>query len=392
MNDLKEQFLLAKGITFLNFGSFGACPIPVFEAYQRWQLVLEKEPVQFMLHKGPRQLEISRQALSNYIHCSPEDLLFVPNPTYGLNIVLKNLNLKPGDEVLSTNLEYGACDRSWDYYCSKHGAIYKRQHITLPVKSEEELVDELFKGLNKRTRILFISHITSSTGMILPAEKICRRARQEGVLCIVDGAHVPGHLPLDINALGADVYTGACHKWMMAPKGCSFLYVKPDLQASLEPLIVSWGYKSAKPSSSQFLDYHQHTGTRDYSAYLCIPDCLEFMQKHNWNKVSEMCRKMVLDHAPKFEALLNTKALAPLNEKHLGQMLSLQIQCPEPENLQKVLYEKYRIEIPVIPFEGRVYIRYSINGFNSGEDLDHLHQALQEIVKEGRLIQNKGAL
>lgn len=392
MQNVKQHFLLDAGITFLNFGSFGACPKPVFDAYQRWQQELEKEPVQFMLHKGPRQLEISRRALANYVQCSPENLLFVPNPTYGLNIVLKNLKLQAGDEVLSTDLEYGACDRSWDYYCSKQGAIYKRQHIQLPVASEEQIVEDLFKGLTKKTKVLFISHITSATGMILPAEKICRRAKQEGLMCIVDGAHVPGHIPLDIKALDADVYTGACHKWMMAPKGCSFLFVKPVLQASLDPLVVSWGYKSAKPSPSQFLDYHQHTGTRDYSAYLCIPDCLEFMQFHDWPNVSKNCRKMVLDYAPKFETLLNTKALAPLNEKHVGQMLSLPVPCAEPETLQKTLYEKYKIEIPVIPFEGRVYIRYSINGFNTLADLDHLHQALQEICQQGHLIRTHAAL
>lgn len=387
MQDLKQHFLLTPGITFLNFGSFGSCPKPVFKAYQNWQLELEKEPVQFMLHKGPRQLEISRQALANYLRCKPEDLLFVPNPTYGLNIILKSLKLKPGDEVLSTDLEYGACDRSWEYYCSKAGAIYKRQTISLPVSSEDQIVNDLFKGLNKNTRVVFISHITSSTGMILPAEKICKRAKEEGLLCIVDGAHVPGHIPLDIEELGADAYTGACHKWMMAPKGCSFLHVRKDLQKSLDPLIISWGYKSSKPSSSQFLDYQQHTGTRDYSAYLCVPDCLEFMKQYNWPEVAKRSREMVLAYAPKFEKLLNTKALAPLNEKHFGQMLSLQISCREPETLQKLLYDNYKIEIPVIPFENRVYIRFSINGFNGSDDLEQLYSALSGILRETQLLQ-----
>ncbi len=386
MSDMKQLFLLDPSITYLNFGSFGACPKPVFEAYQNWQLELEKEPVQFILRKGPQQLEISRKALAEYVNCEASNLLFVPNPTYGLNIVIKNLNLQPGDEVLSTDLEYGACDRSWEFYCSQSGAIYKRQHIELPVTSEEQIVEDLFKGLNKKTKLIFISHITSSTGMILPAEKICRRARQEGLMCIVDGAHVPGHIPLNMTALNADVYTGACHKWMMAPKGCSFLYVTPELQKQLDPLIVSWGYQSAKPSGSQFLDYHQHTGTRDYSAYLCVPDCLAFMRAHNWEAVSEECKALVLDSAPKFIDLLQTRALTPLNNKHLGQMLSLQIGCKDPEGLQTLLYDVYRIEIPVIPFDGKVYIRFSINGFNTPSDLDALYEALKKIRSEGKLL------
>ncbi len=385
MQDLKHHFLLDPSITFLNFGSFGATPKPVFEAYQNWQLQLEKEPVQFMLREGPTQLEISRKALADYVKCDASNLLFVPNPTHGLNIVIKNLKLKAGDEILSTDLEYGACDRSWEYYCSLHGASYKRQHIDLPVNSEEQIVDDLFKGLTKKTKVVFVSHITSAPGMILPAEKICRRARQEGLMCIVDGAHVPGHLPLNLSALDAEVYTGACHKWMMAPKGCSFLYVKPEWQKHMDPLIVSWGYKSAKPSSSQFLDYHQHTGTRDYSAFLCIPDCLDFMRHHNWQAVSEACKSMVIKYAPKFLELLKTQALCPLNHKHLGQMLSLRINCKDPEALQNVLYNKYRLEIPVIPYEGNVYLRFSINGFNSTSDLDALYEALNKIQSEGQL-------
>jgi isopenicillin-N epimerase len=386
MQDLKHYFLLDPNITFLNFGSFGATPKPVFEAYQNWQQELEKEPVQFMLRKGPKQLEISRKALADYIKCQVSNLLFVPNPTYALNIVIKNLHLQPGDEVLSTDLEYGACDRSWEYYCSKSGAVYNRQHITLPITSEDQIVEELFMGLTKNTKIVFVSHITSSTGMILPVEKICRRAKQEGLLCIVDGAHVPGHIPLDIKALDADVYTGACHKWMMAPKGCSFLFVKPAMQSQLNPLIVSWGYKSAKPSGSQFLDYHQHTGTRDYSAYLCIPDCLAFMREHQWEEVSQRCKALVLQYAPKFIDLLQTQALSPLNSKHIGQMLSLEIKCSEPEALQNLLYEKYGIEIPVIPFNSKVYIRYSINAFNTSADLDKLYEALKEIKAENKLL------
>lgn len=386
MQNLKQHFLLDSSVTFLNFGSFGATPKPVFEAYQNWQRELEKEPVQFMLRKGPKQLEISRKALADFVKCEASNLLFVPNPTYGLNIVIKNLNLQPGDEVLSTDLEYGACDRSWEFYCSRNGAIYKRQNIELPVTSEEQIVEDLFKGLSKKTKLIFISHITSSTGMILPAEKICKRAKEEGLLCIVDGAHVPGHIPLDLTALGADVYTGACHKWMMAPKGCSFLYVTPALQPTLNPLIVSWGYKSAKPSGSQFLDYHQHTGTRDYSAYLCIPDCLAFMREQNWDEVSHKCKALVLEYAPKFIELLQTRALTPLNSKHLGQMLSLPIRCNNPEALQNLLYDTYRIEIPVIPFENKVYIRFSINGFNVPSDLDKLHEALHHTKAQGQAL------
>lgn len=377
-NSLKSQFLLNPEVTYLNFGSSGACAKPVFENYQQWQRELESEPWQFFNVNGPRYLYESRVALASYVHCDPDDIVYVTNPSYAVNIIAKNLDLQPGDEVLSTNLEYGACDKTWNYYCKKKGAKYIRKPIQLPLTTREEIVADFIKGINSRTKAVFISHITSVTALILPVAEICAIAKQKGILTIVDGAHVPGHIPLDITALDADIYTGACHKWMMTPKSCSFLYVKRELQHLFDPLLISWGYDSNTPSQSQFIDYHQLQGTRDYSAFLTVPKTIRFMKENDWDTVSKRCRDIVRSNASRFCDLLQTKPISPITEEFLGQMLSIPFTLPEPMKLQRHLFEKYKIEIPLMTQDGNTYMRYSINGYNSQEDLDYLYKALKE--------------
>lgn len=372
--------MLRPDIHYLNFGSFGATPLPVFERYQSWQRVLESEPVQFIAFDGAGYLADARKALANYLHADDaDDLVYVTNPSYAVNTVAASLQLAPGDEVLATDIEYGACDRAWDFHCERQGAVYRKQHIRLPVIDRETFLDDLFAGVNDRTRVLFISHITSATALRLPVEEACKRAKALGLITFVDGAHAPGHVPLNLNTLDADFYTGACHKWMMAPKGCSFLYARRDVQPMLAPLVVSWGYKAAMPSHSRFLDHHQMNGTRDFSAFLTVPDCIDFMQRHDWEAVSARCRSMVRENAPRFQELLGAEPIAPLSEEWLGQMVSIPILTETPEVLQRRLFTDFKIEVPVMRQGTDVYLRYSLNGFNTQEDLDALFDALTEL-------------
>ncbi|MEO6218923.1 MAG: aminotransferase class V-fold PLP-dependent enzyme [Ginsengibacter sp.] len=385
-NHLQSQFLLKPDITYLNFGSFGACPKPIFEDYQKWQLELEREPVQFVTVNGPNYLKASREALAKYIHCNADDIVYVTNPSYGINIIAKSLQLHSGDEILSTNLEYGALDRTWNYYCKKAGAKYVRQEITLPLVSKEQFIKDFFKGLSGRTKAIFISHITSATALIFPVKEICDMARAKGLFTIVDGAHVPGHIPLDIEELQPDVYTGACHKWMCAPKGCSFLYVKREWQHLFDPLLISWGYESMYPSHSQFLDYHQTQGTRDFSAFLSLPRTLQFLNDNDWPTVAAGCRQLAHSNYLRFCNLLKTQPLCPVTDEFLGQMCSIPITTSQPEKLHRLFFEKYKIEIPIMKQGDLTFIRYSIQAFNSQQDLDNLYNALTEIIAEGDLV------
>jgi isopenicillin-N epimerase len=383
---LNSLFYLDPKITFLNFGSFGACPKPVFEDYQKWQLELETEPVQFMTVNGLNYLKQSRDALGKYIGCNGTDLVYFANPSFAVNTVARSLNLKASDEILTTNIEYGACDKAWQYYCDKSGAKYIRKPITLPLKNKEQFIEEFFKGLSHKTKLVFISQITSSTALILPVKEICEIAKSKGLMTFIDGAHVPGHIDLDISKLEVDFYTGACHKWMLTPKGCSFLYCQPELQNQLDPLVISWGYKSAFPSHSQFLDYHQMQGTRDFSAFLTVPKAIAFMNENNWGDVSLHCKQLVRENALRFCKLLNTHPLCPITDEFLGQMFSIPVICKEPEQLQKHLFTNYQIEIPVMRLDDKVFVRYSINAFNSQNDLDKLYAALEEIKTKTGLI------
>ena len=386
-NNLSSHFLLRPDITFLNFGSFGACPKPVFEEYQKFQRELEAESVQFITVTGPAYLKKSREALGAYIHCDADDVVFTTNPSYAINIIAKSFPLQAGDEVLSTNLEYGALDRTWNYYCRKAGAKYIRQPITLPLTTKEKFIEDFFKGLTPNTKAIFIGQITSATALIFPVKEICEIAKEKGLFTIVDGAHVPGHIPLNLSKLKADVYTGACHKWMCTPKGSSFLYVKKEHQSMFDPLVVSWGYESAHPSLSQFIDYHQMQGTRDFSAFCTIPSALAFFKEHNWPERAAECRQLAHSNYQRFCDLVGSKPLCPITDEFLGQICSIPIKTSAPVKLKQLLYEKYKIEVPVMPQDEQVYIRYSVQVFTTQKDLDRLYEVLSEIRKETDLIQ-----
>lgn len=384
---MKLHFLLDPHITYLNFGSFGACAKPIFEEYLNKQMELEREPVQFITVKSTQYLKASRQALANYIHCHEDDIVYTPNPSYAISIITKSLNLKEGDEILTTDLEYGAMDKAWNHYCKKTGAKYVRQAISLPITSKEQIIHDFWKGLTPNTKVIFIGQITSATALRLPVKEICDMAKKLGLLTIVDGAHVPGHIPLDLRELNADIYTGACHKWMMTPKGCSFLYVSKQHQSWVDPLVVNWGYESAMPSHSRFQDYHELQGTRDISAFLTVPKALEFMQTHHWEQKAAECRKLVKDNVSRFCNLLHSQPLCPVTDEFLGQMVSIPIRSKEPETLQRLLFTDYHIEVPIMRHGTALYLRYSIQAFNSQRDLDILFTALENILKNSDLIE-----
>jgi isopenicillin-N epimerase len=384
MNDFKNLFLLNDEVTFLNFGSFGATPRPVFEKYQSFQLEMERDPVQFITKRTIQYLKESREALASMIHAQANDLVMVTNPSYAVNTVAKSLELKAGDEILATNIEYGACDRTWDFVCKEHRAKYIRQHVTLPLVSDEQFVDDLFQGATDRTKMIFISHITSTTALIFPVEAVIQKAKTLNIPVFVDGAHAIGQISLNLTALDADFYTGACHKWLMTPKGSSFLHVKKSWQEYIKPLIVSWGYEALFPSDSKFIDWHQMNGTRDYTAMLCVPHAIAFRQAHDWDTVSNRARNLAYQNAITYSKLLQSPLLG--DAQYIGQMVSAQIHTPDPEALYLELVQRFKIEIPVMRQDEKVYLRYSVQAFTDQNDLDTLFEAIETLKKEDKLM------
>ena len=378
--------MLNPEITFLNHGSFGACPFPIFSAYQNFQKELEKEPIQFFTKLGPAYQKKSKEAFAKYFSCSTDDFFFTANRTTAINTIVKSLKLNQGDEILSTNLEYGAVDKTWKFYCKKNGAKYVQQNITLPIKNKESLLKEFWKGVNEKTKIISICHITSSTALVFPIKEIITKAKQLNIITIIDGAHAPGQIELNLNELDADFYIGALHKWFLEPKGLSFLHASKKMQELLEPLIVSWGYESATPSHSQFLDWHEFNGTRDFSAYLCVPNIIQFKNDNNWDKLMAQQQNFILKWYPKFCKLLNTSPICPVSNDFLAQMCSIPINTTIPLQLKEELYNKYKIEIPITNVENQFFIRISMQAYNTETDLEYLYQTLKTIQQEGKLL------
>ena len=380
---LNSQFTLNPDIIHLNHGSFGATPTPVLEAQREWQLRLEAEPVRFLARDLWEYLAQARQDLGVYLNASPSNLAFIPNATYGVNIVARSLNLLPGDEILATNHEYGACQKTFEYICRSTNALYRIQPISLPVNSAEDIIDELWRGVTNKTKLIFFSHISSPTATNFPVAKICQRARQAGILTLIDGAHAPGQINVDLKDIDADFYTGNCHKWMLGPKGSGFLYTRPELQQMIEPLVVSWGWQADPEFStgSQYLDHLQWMGTDDPSAFLAVPAAISFMEQNHWPEIQRDCQELLFSAVQKLEQHLNTANISKIGDQFSHQMAALELPVQlQMETVKATLYEKYNIEVPCYQWEGRNIIRVSIQGYNSTEDVEKLVTAIDQII------------
>lgn len=384
MTTLKSKFLLDPHVIFLNHGSFGACPQPVFEVYQAWQRRLELQPVLFLNREIISLIQEARQVLAAYLHTPADNLAFVPNATHGVNIIARSLALSKDAEILISDHEYGAMEYTWEFISKKTGANIVRQPIPLPVQSSTKTADRFWQGVTSRTKVIFLSHISSPTALKFPVEILCAWARQAGILTIIDGAHAPGQLALNIETIDADFYIGNCHKWMLSPKGSGFLYARPELQHLIEPLVVSWGYHATPQNTygSPFLDYLSWCGTYDPAAYLSIPAAIRFMEEHHWDQVRSECHRLLHLAIERICALVNMAPLYPLDSDLYCQMGIAPL--PADTNLEALktrLYDEYHIEIPIMDWNGQKFIRISVQAYNTQEELNTLCNALQVMIK-----------
>ena len=366
--ELRREYLLDPEVAFLNHGSFGACPQPVFERYQAWQRELESEPIDFLDRRLPALLGAARAALADYVGCSAQDLAFVQNATTGINLAARALGLGPGDEVLTTDLEYGACDLAWDWICGRAGARYIRAPIPLPLRDPCEVTDALFAHAGERTRAVFVSHVTSETGLVLQLEEIVARARALGLTTVVDGAHAPAHVPVDLASLGADFYAANAHKWLGAPKGAAFLHVQPKHQDRVDAAIISWGYAEG----SSFSERLEKQGTRDPAAWLSVPDAIAFQCERNWDATRDRCRSIARETRSALCDLLGTEPLAP--GSMVAQMATVRLPRPAP-GLAERLFRRHRIEIPVVGAHHDL-LRLSVAAYTTRHEIDRLLAAL----------------
>lgn len=409
MSDLRHEFLLEPDIVYLNHGSFGATPRPVFQVYQAWQLRMERQPVRFITEELFPALKRAREVLGAYLGAPGDDLVYIPNATFGANLVARSLALQPGDEILTTDHEYGACNNVWQYVAEKTGATYIHQPIALPATTAEAMVEQIWAGVNERTRVIYLSHITSPTALILPVEAICRRARAAGIITVIDGAHAPGQIDLDLEAMGADFYFGNCHKWLMSPKGAGFLYARPERQPTIEPLVVGWGWGAQREFSfgSDFLDYTQYLGTNDLSSYLATPAAVEFQANHDWSAQRGRCHALARQAMLRIADLTGLPPIYPDTRfqppgggqsrsiyrnfsGHLPEVISIEqgfyqqmASAPLPiqadlKAFKARLYDRHRVEVPCVRWRERQFVRVSIQAYNNQADVDALLAALAE--------------
>jgi isopenicillin-N epimerase len=368
---VRELFLLDPEVVYLNHGVFGACPRPVFEEYQRLQRELEREPVEFLglKRRFPELIAEARARIAAYVGAAASDVILVPNATAAVNAVARSLDLQPDDEVVGTTHEYGGNDLLWRYVCERRGARYVEVDTT-PARA----VDDLLGVLTPRTRALFVSHISSPTALRFPVEELCARTRDAGVLTIVDGAHAPGQIPLDLGVLGADFYAGNCHKWLCAPKGAGFLHVRREAQPLLEPLAVSWDWPA-----DDWAERYRWTGTHDPSPHLAVGAAIDFQAAHDWDAVRAGCHELAARAVKELSEQLGTEPLAA-SEDEFVQMATVRLPPCDAEELCLRLYRERRIDVTAQDWRGVPTLRVSFQGYNDDNDLDALLAALPELL------------
>ncbi|WEK06642.1 MAG: aminotransferase class V-fold PLP-dependent enzyme [Candidatus Devosia phytovorans] len=389
-DNLARQFLLREDVVFLNHGSFGACPSPVFDAYQGFQRELESEPVEFLGRRLTEMMAAPRVALAAELGTAQDNIAAVINATSGLNIVARSLPLKPGDQILTTDHEYSALEKTWAFVCRQTGAEVVVVKVPMPLTSEAAFTEALVNGMTDRTKVLFLSHITSPTALLFPIAPAIAEARRRGIWSVIDGAHTPGHIPLALDELGADFYSGNCHKWLMTPKGSAFLYARPEMQGMIDPLVIShgWTAESKQPDAkgafgnSPFIDEIEVQGTRDPSAWLAVPEALRFRRDNDWTSVISHCTQLAQDTARRLGELTG---LAPLSSPGFcaPQMVAMPIPECDTAEIHKLLFDRYRIEIPVFKWQDHCIARVSVQGYNSRPQMDRLIEALSELLELG---------
>ena len=386
--DYKKLFLLKKNLTFLNHGSFGACPNSVFKSYQDWQLKLENQPVAFLdqARDFNKHMKNPRIQLAKELNVKPNDLVGVVNATAGLNAVAQSISLKEGDEILTSDHEYGALEKTWDAVGKRTNARIVKVEVPVPLTSAVEFCDIIKTGMSDRTKVLFLSHVTSPTSLVFPLKEVIAEARSRGIITIVDGAHAPGLIDLDLNDLNADFYSGNCHKWMMSPKGAAFLWARQDVQPMLEPLVVSHGWVAQLGGSQQkgafgntrFIDCFEVNGTRDPAAWLSLPEALKFAQDYDWRSMTQKSANLARQTADRIMDMTQIPLLAS-DEFSAPQMISITLPYCHVEDVKRKLYNMFNIEIPVFRWKEKSIVRISIQPYNTQEDANALVFALKNI-------------
>jgi isopenicillin-N epimerase len=386
------QWLLDPNVVFLNHGSFGSCTRVVLEFQRGVRERLERQPVRFFVREFEGLWDEARSSLASFLGADTDDLVFVPNATSGVNSVLRSLRFEPGDELLVTNHEYNACRNALDFAAGQGSVRVVVAEVPFPLGNEEEVVQRILERVTLRTRLALFDHVTSQTGLVLPVQRIVRELAARGVDSLIDGAHAPGMVPLNLRDIGAAYYTGNCHKWLCAPKGAAFLYVQRDRQERIRPLIISHGANSPRTDRSRFLIEFGWMGTGDPSALLSVPEALRFMGSllpGGWPEMMRRNRELALAARNVLSEALGVEPPCP--DEFIGSLASLPL--PDATDttpsksplyldpLQDRLLSEHGIEVPIIPWPAtpKRLLRISAQLYNSLPQYERLAGALRAL-------------
>jgi len=397
LETIRSHWTLDPETAFLNHGSFGACPRPVLAAQDRWRARLEAEPVRFMCVELEPGLDAARAVVGAFVGADPDDVAFVPNATTGVNTIVRSLDLSPGDELLTTDHVYNACRNVLLDAARKSGARVVVAAVPFPLRSADEVADAVLSAATPRTRLALLDHVTSPTGLVFPVERIVAELARRGIDSLVDGAHAPGMLPLDLRALGAAYYTGNFHKWTCAPKGAAMLWVRRDLQARVRPLVTSHGANSPRTDRSRFRLEFDWGGTDDPTPYLCVPDALRFLGglfPGGWPELMSRNRATALVMRERLARRLGVAKPCP--DEMIGSLAALPLPdapsaaappMPYHTALQTALVERRGVQVPIVvwPAPPRRFVRISAQVYNRPEEYERLADALTaELAAERR--------
>lgn len=387
-NPLKSMWHLDPHLVFLNHGSFGACPKDLLLKQNEYRQQLETSPIHFMVHVLPELLAENKQALAELLHCQASDLFFITNATQGVQTALNHLPLQAGDELIYSNHIYGACRNQLLVLAEQKGLVLKEVQYPFVGIQAQEIVDAFISMISPKTKAILIDHITSPTALVQPIQPIIDFARKLGIYTIVDGAHAPGHIPLNLDALQADFYTGNCHKWLCTPKGCAFLWVNPRFELVL-PTVISHGFGA--PADIRMQAMFDWTGTQDFTPFLCLKDSIKWMNDRMAGGLSAV---MAHNHQLAIQGrnlLMGVLGIPqPVGDDLLGAMASLPISDERemedvgfnmPLPLQRELFE-LGIEVPVVPWPRRPcrLVRISAQIYNEMGEYARLGEALRGLI------------
>jgi isopenicillin-N epimerase len=388
------HWLLDPEIVFLSHGVFGACPRYVLAAQSEWRERLERRPLQFLARELETHVDAARLSLADFIGAEADDVVFVPNATAGVNTVLRSLVFQSGDELLVTDYAYNACRNALEFVAERSGAKMVVVRLPFPFRNEDDLIAPILERITPRTRLAMIDHVTSQTGIAMPIGRLVGELKRRGVDTLVDGAHAPGLVSVNLKKLGAAYYTANCHKWMCAPKGAAFLHVARDKQKSIRPLIISNGGNSRRQDRSRFLIEFAWQGTWDPSACLSVPEALRFVGSllpGGWPEI--MARNRALALAARKSLCMALRIGEPCPEEFIGSLAAIPLPDAEPDALprlplneyplQDILRERHQIEVPIIswPAPPRRLLRLSAQLYNSLPQYERLAEALGRLTE-----------